>query len=189
LPRAPTPAPPRFGGVAQVGLGAARNFSTGRPIFQQLAENVPIAGRALYQVDWDLETQKEQVKMRAIIRSRSKGVPKSKEMLKPSSPEVIESSKPQSTTKETTQVVEQTTVEQEFDHYFSQDQRALVTTYLLVPLAPTPSARMPLQLDPDVSTRDPSLLPPLSYLGAMHADHSTHALRVSTLFTRLDQAN
>ncbi|KAJ2965932.1 hypothetical protein NUW54_g13952 [Trametes sanguinea] len=38
LPRAPVV--PRS--VTQVGLGTARNFSSGRPLFQHLAENVPI---------------------------------------------------------------------------------------------------------------------------------------------------
>ena len=59
LPRAP--AVPR--GVQQVGLGTARNFTTGRPIFAHLAENVPVAGRALSEADWKIQRKKEQARL------------------------------------------------------------------------------------------------------------------------------
>ncbi|KAJ7672098.1 hypothetical protein B0H17DRAFT_184549 [Mycena rosella] len=79
LPRAPVV--PR--GMTQVGLGTARNFSSSRPIFQQLADNVPIAGRALYEADWDLSMRKEQEKMRRPAKKAA--IVQSKEMLKPTS--------------------------------------------------------------------------------------------------------
>ena len=64
--RAPClPSAPRIpGSVTHVGLGTARNFSTGRPIFQHLVQNVPVAGRAFYEVDWDLKLREESSKNR-----------------------------------------------------------------------------------------------------------------------------
>ncbi|KAF8162839.1 hypothetical protein B0H34DRAFT_693122 [Crassisporium funariophilum] len=184
LPRGPGPVPPRCGGVAQVGLGAARNFSTGRPLFQKLAENVPVAGRAAYEIDWDLKAKKDNERKRILGRNGVKKVTKTKEMIKP----VQKNQK----RKVSTPVVEVEAVE-ELEHYFSTVTVAPVTTYLLIPLAPTPTSRVPLSRNPSTSplvgSREPSLLPPLSYIGAIHASHSTHALRVSTIFHRLDQAN
>jgi len=184
LPRGPNPAPPRFGGVAQVGLGTARNFSTGRPIFQHLAENVPVAARALYEVDWDVEMRKEQARMRRGAHGAAKVIPKSQEMFKP----VEKAPKLKSSEKRST-----VSFTEEIEHYFPTIEVAPVTTYLLIPLAPTPTARLPLPLDP-MSTpalgfMEPTLLPPLSELVSLHASHSTHALKVSTIFSRLDQAN
>ena len=82
---------------------------------------------------------------------------------------------------------------EEAEHYFSAIVVAPVTTYLLVPLAPTPTSRIPLPLDPlppcPGPSDQPKLLPLLSYIGSFHTSHATHSLRVSTLFTRLDQVN
>jgi len=185
LPRPPLLSPPRCGGVIQIGLGTARSFSTSRPIFQHLAENVPVAARALYEVDWHVEMKKEQARMHSITSKKPKSIKKSKAMLQPTreinktlSPIAVESN-------------EETTLQQEFNLYFPVADVAPVTSYLLIPLAPTPSLRMSLShnLPPSAGLDEPTLLPPLSYLSSLHASHSTHALRVSTLFTRLDQAN
>jgi hypothetical protein len=58
-PRLPRPpAVPRS--IAQVGLGTARNFTTGRPIFQNIADkiyNVPVTSRAFLQADLDMRTK------------------------------------------------------------------------------------------------------------------------------------
>src|SRR5260221_12650166 len=58
-PRLPRPpAAPR--NVAQVGLGTARNFTTGRPIFQSLADkmyNIPVASRAFLEADLDMRSK------------------------------------------------------------------------------------------------------------------------------------
>jgi hypothetical protein len=51
---------------------------------------------------------------------------------------------------------------------------------LLIPLAPT---ALPFRSE---SYQEPKLLP---YIGSLHETHTTHSLRVSSLFTRLDQAN
>ncbi|KAJ3517180.1 hypothetical protein NLJ89_g672 [Agrocybe chaxingu] len=179
LPRAPAPAPPRCGGVAQVGLGTARNFSTGRPIFQHLAENVPIVGRALYEVDWDLDMRKESKRMHTLAENKVKKVSKTQEMIKP----VQKKLKQQAIE---TEGVTAVSAQDDFAHYFHAVSTPAITTYLLIPLAPTPTTRVPLRPDPG---RSDALLPPLSYLGALHGSYSTHTLRVSSLFTRLDQAN
>ena len=186
LPRAPGPVPPRFGGVTEVGLGTARNFSTGRPIFQHLAENVPVAVRALYETDLDLELRKRNNRKRLVAPNVVKKVKKTKEMTKP----LHKISKYEALTK-----VESTKPEElleEVGHYFSAPAVAPVTTYLLIPLAPTPTSRTPLPLDPLPSCpgplQEPKLLPPISYISSLHRSHA-HSLRVSTLFARLEQAD
>ncbi|KDR81671.1 hypothetical protein GALMADRAFT_207112 [Galerina marginata CBS 339.88] len=187
LPRAP-PVPPRCGGVAQVGLGSARNFSTVRPIFQNLAQNVPVAGRALYEIDWDLEMRKEHERMRLMARTGVKKVEKTKEMMKPA--KRSQQFQASANAKKRSAPQENDIVKEDMEHYFPAVRVPLVTTYLLIPLAPTPTSRLPLPLNPEVSPgQQPGLLPSLSYIGAFHDSHSTHTLRVSTLFTRLDQAN
>ena len=60
LPRGPVV--PRH--ITEVGLGTARNFSTGRPIFQHLIENVPVYARAFNEVDWDTRIEEERERMR-----------------------------------------------------------------------------------------------------------------------------
>ena len=150
--------------VSQVGLGAARNFHSSRPLFQNLADNAPISLRAFTEADWELETKgKRLVNMRK--REETPKAKKTKEMAKP-----IEAK---------AQPVSET--QHEFDHYFSAAP-AQVITDLLVPLAPTPLSRQPLP-----STPSPSLIP-LSILLDVHASHELHSLRVSSLFSRLDAA-
>jgi hypothetical protein len=160
LPRAPRVP----GNVTQVGLGTARNFSTARPIFQNLVQNVPVAGRTFYQVDWDLNLRKE--KNSKVRRPKSahrkvkladKLTPLPEHSVLPTSPE-------------------------ELLDYFQFPSEPLVTTYLQIPLAPTPTSRVPLS-----SSSSPRLLP-LPALAKEHASHSKHAIRVSSLFRRLDAA-
>ena len=174
LPRGSGPVFPRLGGVAEVGLGVARNFSTGRPIFQHLAENVPVAVRALYEADLDLELMKRNHSKR-LVAPHAVAVEKTKEKIKPLQkfPKYtadVEQTKPAELLGET-------------EHYFSSVAVAPVTTYLLIPLAPNAVPSRP------GSYQEPRLLPPLSYIGSLHESHATHSLRVSSLFTRLDQAN
>ncbi|KAH9935810.1 hypothetical protein B0H21DRAFT_780840 [Amylocystis lapponica] len=171
LPRAPTV--PR--GTTQVGLGLARNFSTARPVFQNLVENVPVSGRALWEADWDIQMQKEREKLRMQKHAKKEAKHARKEMLQPLAVENI-----------TPAQTEAKTQEAELDHYFPAPQSPEVTTHLLIPLAPTPTARVPLSPSPMSSTAHPLL--PLSLLGDVHATHGTHALRVQSLFARLDAA-
>jgi hypothetical protein len=178
---------PRCGGVGQVGLGVARNFSTTRPIFQQLADNVPVVGRAFYEIDWDVQMRNEHERMRKMSRKSPKEVPRNQEMNR-----YMQKKRTSTTSSHTErQTTDSADSLAEIDHYFPSVNVAAVTTYLLIPLAPTPTLRHPLPLTPSLTSMrgEPTLLPLLSFLGDLNASHSTHALRVSTLFTRLDQAN
>lgn len=78
--------------------------------------------------------------------------------------------------------------EEELNRYFPAAPTPAVSTQLLIPLAPTPTSRLPLSANPpSMSTKHPLL--PLNVLGDLHATHNMHSLRVSTLFGRLDVAN
>jgi hypothetical protein len=171
----------------EVGFGAARNFSSARPIFEQLAQNVPVAARALYEVDWDVGSVKSQRKLQFAIAQDSKRTHKPVALMKPRKDAVRRSVDSSDNLSAASQISPS-----DIEHYFPEKEIASVVTYLLIPLAPTPTARQPLPMDPGVNRRSshgPALLPSMSQLGAFHASHSLHALRVSTLFTRLDHAN
>jgi hypothetical protein len=161
--------------VAQVGLGTARNFSTSRPIFQNLVENVPVAGRAFYEADWEIKMHKER-EMKKPMKTKSHAKAATKEMLKPN---------PRRLSNKENVPAEEKEMEAQLDQYFPAPVVADVTTCLLIPLAPTPTTRTPLSENPTV---DVSLLP-LPQLASMHISHETHSLRVSSLFSRLDAAN
>ncbi|EEB88509.1 hypothetical protein MPER_13615, partial [Moniliophthora perniciosa FA553] len=160
----------------QVGLGTARSFHSGRIVFQNLVENVPIAGRAFYEADWqvDMKSRRESMRKRKTVGVAEE---KGKEMLKP---KLTVSSLGSSLD---TNQENQTSMPQ-MDKYFAAPAIPDVTTHLLIPLAPTPTNRTP--LDPNGS--GPSLLPYAS-LASIHNGHELHALRVSSLFSRLDAAN
>ncbi|TFK34846.1 hypothetical protein BDQ12DRAFT_688942 [Crucibulum laeve] len=171
LPRAPAP----IRNVAQVGLGTARNFSSSRPLFQNLVQNVPVAGRAFCEVDWEVKMRREDAKMRRVATGKQTKAKYGKEMMKVKEAEIkmiIGGTDAAIPTPE------------EMEHYFPAAVAPAVTTYLLIPLAPTPTSRVPL---PSTSSADRLL--PLPQIASMHASHSVHSLRVSTLFMRLDQAN
>ncbi|GJE87976.1 hypothetical protein PsYK624_040590 [Phanerochaete sordida] len=179
LPRAP--AVPR--NMFQVGLGTARNFSSARPLFDNIAQNVPVAGRAFWQADWDMQLQKEKERLRMKKHQKKEQSKARKAMLQPvraarqaAAAEVAESAAAEAETRA------------ELDRYFPAPVVAEVVTYLLIPLAPTPTSRLPLAVAPSVHTSHHPLLP-LSHLAAMHHEHSTHSLRVSTVFARLDVAH
>lgn len=177
LPRAPASIPRT---ITQVGLGTARNFSSGRPIFQNLIENVPIAGRAFYEADWEINMHKEQEMMRrAAKKQRSTLKSGGKEMLKPRAQRktIIEVAAPVAQENLTNEIA--------MNHFFAAPATNDVTTNLLIPLAPTPTSRAPLPAHP---TAHQSLLP-LPELAYIHNSHETHSLRVSSLFSRLDAAN
>jgi hypothetical protein len=168
LPRAP--AIPR--NVTHVGLGTARNFSSARPLFQNIAENVPIAGRAFWEADWEIKLQKEREMMRPKKYSpkKEKGQPRLRG-LQEVRPVVL--------------VVPST--DDELEHFFPTSVVENITTVLLIPLAPTPTSRLPLPTNPSMHTSNHPLIP-LSYLASVHDNYATHSLRVSTLFARLDAA-
>ncbi|KAG6334794.1 hypothetical protein ID866_4293 [Astraeus odoratus] len=170
-PRLPRP-PAVPANVTHVGLGTARAFHSGRPIFQNMIENVPIATRALWEAEWkDKQKQKEARNLRRAKENRAP-VPKTQDKLKlrqkPSVPEVkcphIEPS--------------------ELDFYFPAQAAPTEAAYLLVPLAPTPTARLPLSAGNDMHP-----LLPISEVASTHYAHRLHTFRVSTLFARLDAGN
>ncbi|KAI1783165.1 hypothetical protein LXA43DRAFT_1047775 [Ganoderma leucocontextum] len=176
LPRPPTV--PRH--ITQVGLGTARNFSTGRPIFQHLIENVPVYARTLNEVDWELRLEEERERLRLEkqkARRTSKAAKKARGPLSPAKLNVVSAPVAKASEPE----------KDELEHYFPTAAVPEVTTHLLIPLAPTPTSRLPLPLNPPPSSSAHPLLP-FDVIASMHAGHGTHALRVSTVFARLDTA-
>ncbi|KXN82627.1 hypothetical protein AN958_02478 [Leucoagaricus sp. SymC.cos] len=169
LPRPPSP------GVrvaTNVGLGTARNFSTARPIFQNLVENVPVVARVFYEADLDLKLGR--VQRPRSRRAKSSTHTKTKKPLQPRDAPIP--------------VTPADDLEADITHYFD-DVVPPVTTVLFVPLAPTPSSRVPLPPEPILPNDSPALLPPLSFFGPYHASHENHRAMVSSLFSRLEHAD
>jgi len=163
----------------QVGLGTARNFSSGRPIFQNLVDNVPVALRSIYQVDLDNDFARKSAKLMRPVKESKATVDGPK--LKAKQTKI---SKP---ARKANKENEDKVSAAEFEHYFRVPAAPSVTSYILIPLAPTPTNRLPL------ASRDPSTsngrFIPRQQVGEIHTSHTNHALRVSTLFSRLDVAN
>ncbi|KIK99732.1 hypothetical protein PAXRUDRAFT_131433 [Paxillus rubicundulus Ve08.2h10] len=173
-PRLPKP-PTVSSNVTHVGLGTARAFHSARPIFQNMVDNVPIAARALWEAEWDVKKKKKAArKMRRASENKVVTL-KSQEMLKP---------KPQSVVAETQSAQADAS---ELEVYFPLEPTPSVATRILVPLAPTPTARLPLSSRTAGGTAHPLL--PIPELASIHYSHHLHSLRVSTLFARLDAAN
>lgn len=166
--------------ISQVGLGTARNFSSGRPIFQHLIENVPVYARALNEADWEIRIEEERQRLRM---EKQKAKRAAKEMKKVKAP--LHSLKQNIVATPATSTAD--SQKEELEHYFPVAVVPEVITYLLVPLAPTPTSRLPLPLNPP-STSSAHPLLPLDMITSMHASHRTHGLRVSTVFARLDTA-
>ncbi|KAI0781414.1 hypothetical protein BD413DRAFT_608562 [Trametes elegans] len=178
LPRAP--GVPR--NMTQVGLGTARKFSTGRPVFQHLAENVPIYARAFSEADWKVRMQEERERLKL---EKVKAKAASKQAKKMQAPLRALKAVPQIDSASASTSVE--SHQDELEHYFPAPSVPEVVTHLLIPLAPTPTSRLPLSSEPPASHGRPLL--PLDVIASMHTSHGTHALRISSLFARLDAAN
>jgi len=175
------PRPPSVPGhITHVGLGTARAFSTGRPIFQSLADNVPIAGRAFWEADWEVKMRQERRKMLAKHRKSKAARRSSKSKLESRTKEIFKSDSSLSASSDENRNAD-------LDHYFPSAPTPEVITYLFIPLAPTPTSRVPLPPNPPIHISTHPLLP-FSALVSVHTDHGTHSLRVSTLFARLDAA-
>ncbi|KAH7928211.1 hypothetical protein BV22DRAFT_1031032 [Leucogyrophana mollusca] len=172
-PRLPRP-PALPNSVAHVGLGSARSFHSARPIFQNLVDNVPVATRALWEAEWDIKTKKEL--KRRFRKKENQRMKKSGEMIKPK-------------TKEEPFTFSISETAEELEHYFAAPQSAQVTTHLLVPLAPTPTFRLPLSAHSGSPIDITHPLLPIADVATTHHLHRTHSLRVSSLFARLDAAN
>ncbi|CAE6509277.1 unnamed protein product [Rhizoctonia solani] len=170
-PRLPkVAAPPR--GVTQVGLGTARNFSS-RPVFQHLAENVPIALRSAAELDLDPRVRKSKA---ARVAERPSAANKKKARTpRPKTAKLTATVAP-----EPASVLSD--IEAEFAHYFPVVVSSVVTV-LTVPLQPS-TIRSPLpEPREDASPLDlASFVPTIS-------SYQTHRLRVDTLFDRLTRAD
>ncbi|KAH9180219.1 hypothetical protein EDB89DRAFT_2061929 [Lactarius sanguifluus] len=177
-PRLPRPpAVPR--GIAQVGLGTARNFTTGRPIFQNIADkihNIPVASRAFLEAGLDTRTKDDS--MRAF-----KAEKKSKKRSRPES--LVRPTKVEFHPAATRRGDDESAAATDFDKYFVPPRVPDVSTTLLIPLAPTPTARVPLS---HTLSYDRHPLIPLMELSALHVDSERHASRVKALFQQLDAA-
>lgn len=184
-PRLPRPpAVPRS--ITQVGIGTARNFTTGRPIFQNIADNmhnIPVATRAFLEADLDMRTRDDRgmaLKLKHARRKSKKRSPRScasdKAQFHPAA------TRPTVAEIETKAAAEETGAE--FDKYFVP-QVPDVSTSLLIPLAPTPTTRVPLS---HTFAYDRHPLVPFLELSALRVDTERHASRVRALFEQLDAA-
>ncbi|KAH9048271.1 hypothetical protein EDB84DRAFT_1458214 [Lactarius hengduanensis] len=177
-PRLPRPpAVPRS--IAQVGLGTARNFTTGRPIFQNIADkihNIPVASRAFLEAGLDTRTKDDSVRaFKAEKKSKKRSRPES--LVRPTKVEFHPAA--------TRRGDDESAAATEFDKYFVPPRVPDVSTTLLIPLAPTPTARVPLS-HTLAYNRHPLI--PLMELSALHVDSERHASRVKALFQQLDAA-
>lgn len=184
-PRLPhPPAVPRS--IAQVGLGTARKFSTGRPIFQNIADNmhnIPVVTRAFLEADLDVRTKDDRGMALRLKHTRRKskkrscrGCASDKVQFHPAA------TGPTVPAIATTAAAGET--EAEFDKYFVP-QVPDVSTTLLIPLAPTPTTRVPLS---HTFAYDRHPLVPFLELSALRVDTERHASRVRALFEQLDAA-
>ena len=125
----------------------------------------------------DVKLLKERGRLIPKMPVKTKKQERRQEMLKPRPVQ-------QTATSITSQEEEEAEVA-ELDRYFPVSPEQEVTTYLLIPLAPTPTNRLPLRDNPPLHSSTHPLLP-FSLLSSLHTDHATHTLRVSTVFARLD---
>jgi len=163
--------------IAQVGLGTARNFTTGRPIFQSIADNmhnIPVVTRAFLEADLDTRTKDDSGLALKLKHTRRKS--------KKRSCRACASDKVQFHPAATRPTVAE--IETEFDKYFVP-QVPDVSTTLLIPLAPTPTTRVPLS---HTFAYDRHPLVPFLELSALRVDTERHASRVRALFEQLDAA-
>lgn len=179
LPR--PPAVPRS--IAQVGFGTARNFTTGRPIFQNIADNmhnIPVVTRAFLEADLDMRTKDDRGLALKLKHTRTKS--KKRSCCSCASDKVQFHPAATRPTVAAAAAAEET--EAELDKYFVP-QVPDVSTTLLIPLAPTPTTRVPLS---HTFAYDRHPLVPFLELSALRVDTERHASRVRTLFEQLDAA-
>ena len=160
--------------MMQVGLGTARTFATTRPIFANLVENVPVAARSLLEADFDLKVASG-YRLR-VFKAKKENKNTTKSKAKARSPVLAAAAASDSTDKLDVEALAQ---------YFKAAPEAAVVSFLDIPLAPTPTGRMPLAEHP--FTGPP--VAPLRALADTHSAHNKHAIRVASLFRRLDAAN
>ena len=158
-----------YRGLAQeIGLGTARNFSTGRTVFHHVIEkNASIGVRAFLEMDASTDLRTVQVSRTRARKSEQKGKKERKRMVfKPTKPVVVK------------------TKEEEVAQYFKQEEPGVVT-YLQVALAATPSARMPFAASTDGSLDSTRLLPLRAVLNTQQLFYAQSEF-VSSLFNTMD---
>lgn len=153
-----------YRGLAQeVGLGTARNFSTGRTVFHHVIEkNASIGVRAFLEMDSDIDLRTVRVS-RTRARSGKKTKKETKKMVLRPKPVVVK------------------TKEEEIAQYFNQEEPEVIT-YLQVALATTPSTRMPFA---DGSIDSSGLFPLRAILNTQRQFYARSEF-VSSLFSRMD---
>lgn len=160
-----------YRGLAQeVGLGAARNFSTGRTVFHHVVEkNASIGVRAFLEMDDSVDLRTVQVSRTRGRKSEKKTKKERKTMMFKPKPVVVK------------------TKEEEIAQYFKQEEPEVVT-YLQVALATTPSARVPFSASADSSIDAARLLPLRAVLNTRQQFYA-HSEFVSSLVSRMDVRN
>jgi hypothetical protein len=161
--------------VGEVGLGAARKFSSASPLFAVI-DNVPIIGRAAYEADWNFKKGQKGNSRRMQIDKSNGTSPKARS---------FEAVKIQSPVSKASIAVS------EMDKYFPSvpSTVAQCVTFLVVPLSPPRQALGQDQPASLLDSIDGSRLLDFASLANTHSVHTTHRLRVSTLFSKLDVAN
>jgi len=155
-----------YRGLAQeIGLGTARNFSTGRTVFHHVIEkNASIGVRAFLEMDAGTDLRTVQVSRTRARKSERKAKKEMKRMVFKPKPVVVK------------------TKEEEIAQYFKQGEPDVVT-YLQIALAATPSARMPFAHGSIDSNR---LLPLRAVLSIQQQFHAQSEF-VSSLFSKMDE--
>jgi hypothetical protein len=141
--------------------------------------NIPVATRAFLEADLDMKTTDDRGLALKLRHARRK----SKKRSRPACASDKVHFHP-AATRPTVAPVTAAGTEAEFDNYFAP-QVPDVSTTLLIPLAPTPTTRVPLA---HTFAYDRHPLVPFLELSALHVDTERHASRVRALFEQLDFA-
>lgn len=188
------PRPPHIPArVTDVGLGTARKFSTARPIFQHLVQNVPVAGRAFYELDLDIQKKLNHTSKTNRFAREQESLPEIPSPIFQHHPQPVVLSlvsEDSSESKTVTSDVSEPTEEQLDNYFVSPTSSYSVVTFLQIPLHPTslPSPTFP-QLEVNGMTNPADSLLTFLDLSSMASErvlYSTHAARVSSLYNRLN---
>jgi hypothetical protein len=139
--------------------------------------NIPVASRAFLEADLDMKTKDD----RALKLKHARR--KSKRRSRPACASDKVHFHP-AATRSTVAPAPESESEAEFDKYFAANVPDVSTT-LLIPLAPTPTTRVPLA---HTFAYDRHPLVPFLELSALRIDTKRHASRVRALFEQLDFA-
>jgi hypothetical protein len=143
----------------EVGLGTARKFSS-QSAFQHIVQNnTSITARAFWEVDWDLKAADERKVVAKARRRQPRGPDSTKRASRGAG----------------------TCFSDEMNIYFPKPSDAVVTTFLQIALAPTPTNTMPL-----VATDEAIYLLPLRAILSNHMTFQARVQDVAAIFEVLD---